>query len=74
MNDLKVALRMLPLVRGLYKNGVIDITTGFDGSEYIQLNESKFRSIFPDIEPDDKGYLVTFIDGVEVIAVTDEAE
>lgn len=73
MNDLKVALRMLPMVRGLYDHGVLDIVPSYTGDDYIQLNEKKFRSLFPDIEPDENGYFTYHVDGVRVIAIADEA-
>lgn len=73
MNDLKVALRMLPMIRGLYDHGVLDIVPSYIGNDYIQLKESKFRSLFPDIEPDKDGYFTYSVDGVRVIAIADEA-
>lgn len=73
MNDLKVALRMLPMVRGLYVHGVLDIVPSYTGDDYIQLNETKFRSLFPDIEADENGYFTYYVDGVRVIAIADEA-
>ena len=73
MNDLKVALRMLPMIRGLYDHGVIDIVPSYTGDDYIQLNEKKFRSLFPDIEPDKDGYFIYHVDGVRVIAIAEEA-
>lgn len=74
MNDLKVALRLLPMFRGLYRGGVIDIAPEYnEENEYIQLTEEKFRSLFPDVEPDEKGYLNTYVDGVRVSAIIREA-
>lgn len=73
MNDLKVALRMLPMIRGLYDHGVLDIVPSYTGDDYIQLNEKKFRNLFPDIEPDSDGYFIYHVDGVRVIAIADEA-
>lgn len=74
MNDVKVALRLLPIFRGLYEHGVIDIVPEYEPEhEYIQLTEQKFRSLFPDVEPDDKGYLNTDVDGVRVFAIVREA-
>lgn len=70
MNDLKVALRMLPLMRGLYRGGVIDIMPQYSTEEeYIQLTEQKFRSLFPDVEVDENGYLITEVDGIRVMSV-----
>ena len=73
MNDLKVALRMLPMIRGLYDHGVLDIVPSYTGNDYIQLKESKFRTLFPDIEPDKDGYFTYYVDGVRVIAIADKA-
>lgn len=74
MNDLKVALCMLPMLRGLYRGGIIDIMPGYDpDSEYIQLNEDKFLSLFPDVEPTENGELVTYVDGIKIFAIVREA-
>lgn len=73
MNDIKTALKMLPLFRGLYARGVIDIMASNynPDNEYIQIREDKFRENFPGIEPDENGYLTYYIDGVKILAVTD---
>lgn len=75
MNDLKVALCMLHMIRELYRGGIIDIMPGGynPDSEYIQLNEDKFRSLFPDVEPTENGELVTYVDGIKILAIVREA-
>lgn len=72
MNDIKTALKMLPLFRGLYARGILAIQPSnyTPDNEYIQIREEKFRECFPDIEPDENGYLTYYIDGVKILALT----
>lgn len=70
MNELKTSLHLLPLIRGLYLAGVIDISPGRNtDDDYIQLTVEAFNKLFPDVEFDARGHLVTYMDGVRVIAV-----
>lgn len=68
MNKIKLALQLLPVLTVLYDGGVLDICARSSGP-YIQLTEKAFVEIFGEVEPDENGYLVTYLDGVEVLAV-----
>ena len=67
MNDIKLAITLIPVLSALYDHDVIDIMPG--EPPYIQLSEDKFRTLFPYIIPDEKKYLVTYLDGVKILAV-----
>lgn len=74
MDELKMAIDLVPEVRLLYKLGIIDIAPSLMHKAYIQLTEEKFRELFPEIEPDAEGHLVTYVNDIRIIALTDETE
>lgn len=67
MNAIKTAISLLPLMGVLYDADVIDIMPG--SNPYIQIDRAFFRKLFPDVSPDEKNYLVTYLDGVKILAV-----
>lgn len=67
MNQLKTAISLLPLINVLYDADIIDIAPGTE--PYIHLTESLFRKLFPEVEEDENHYLVTYLDGVRILAV-----
>ena len=70
MNQIKLAMSLLPMLHVLYEAGVIDIAPSLSGdADYIQLREETFRKLFPDVEEDEKHRLVTSLVGVTVMAV-----
>ena len=67
MNAIKTAISLLPLMNVLYDADVIDIMPGTN--PYIHITEKMFRKLFPDVDPDEKSHLVTYLDGVKILAV-----
>lgn len=67
MNKIKLAITLLPVLSVLYEDGVIDVMPG--SNPYVQMTEEAFKKLFPYIVPDEKGYLVTYLDGTKVLAV-----
>ena len=67
MNAIKTAISLLPLMSVLYDADVIDIMPG--SVPYVQITGKMFRKLFPDVEPDDENHLVTYLDGVKILAV-----
>lgn len=67
MNAVKTAISLLPLMSVLYDADVIDIMPG--RVPYIQITPDLFRKLFPDVNPDDKNHLATYLDGVKILAV-----
>lgn len=67
MNAIKTAISLLPLMNVLYDADIIDIAPGSD--TYIHITASMFRRLFPDVDPDEKNHLVTYLDGVKILAV-----
>lgn len=66
MDKIKLALQLLPVIRVLYSDGVIDIHGG--SHPYIQIHEAMFKELFPDGERVGDNW-VTYLDGVEIVAV-----
>ena len=69
MNKIKLAMMLLPVLRVLYEDGVLDIVPGSDPGEheYIQLSEEVFRGLFPEVERE-VDELTTYLDGVKIMA------
>lgn len=69
MNKIKLAMMLLPVLRVLYEDGVLDIVPGSDTGEheYIQLSEEVFRGLFPEVEREGDE-LTTYLDGVKIMA------
>ena len=67
MNAIKTAISLLPLMNVLYDADVIDIMP--ETNPYIHITEKMFRKLFPDVDPDEKSHLVTYLDGVKILAV-----
>lgn len=67
MNAIKTAISLLPLMNVLYDADVIDIMPGTE--PYVHITAELFRKLFPDVEPNDKNHLVTYLDGVKILAV-----
>ena len=69
MNKIKLAMMLLPVLRVLYEDGVLDIVPGSVPGEHecIQLSEEVFRGLFPEVESDGDE-LTTYLDGVKIMA------
>lgn len=67
MNAIKTAISILPLMSVLYEADVIDIMPGT--TPYVQITAELFRKLFPGVEKDEKNNLVTYLDGVKILAV-----
>ena len=69
MNKIKLAMMLLPVLRVLYEDGVLDIVPGSvpGKHEYIQLSEEVFRGLFPEVESEGDE-LTTYLDGVKIMA------
>lgn len=67
MNAIKLAMSLIPLINTLYDADIIDIAPGAD--PYIHITADLFRRLFPDVGPNDKNHLVTYLNGVKILAV-----
>lgn len=67
MNAIQTAISLLPLMNVLYDADVIDIMPGSE--PYVHITAKLFRKLFPYVEPNDKNHLVTYLDGVKILAV-----
>lgn len=66
MEELKVAISLLPIMSVLYRQGIIDIAPGT--APYIQLGKEKFVEMFPYAGPVEGRYRIV-VDGIEICAV-----
>lgn len=67
MNAIKAAISLLPLMTVLYDADILDIAPG--SAPYIHITADLFRRLFPDVGPNDKNHLVTYLNGVKILAV-----
>lgn len=60
-STLDVAMALQPIMAYLYQHGVLSVMG--DRGAHIQLTEQKFREIWPDVTPDNRGCLTAYHDG-----------
>lgn len=71
-STLAVAVALKPIMEYLYKLGVLSVEGCYHGA--ILLTEQKFREIWPDVTPDNTGFLTAELDGHIFTAFVPEAK
>lgn len=70
MEEIEMAISLLPYLQVLYKLDVLDVQPG--GKPYIQITEEKFKKLFPEMKPGADGYYRFNYNGIMVLAVYHE--